>query len=140
MAENLREVIQRLKAQNSPQSQKTAVKPVEKVAPAPDPIPVEDDEEEFMDEETEQTVQETPKTEEKAVENKVNSKNTENTQNTEDQQKLMQQRAIIQQIEAFQNNGVFRLELLDQLDEIKRALMIIAKVLVDLTPDDKQKT
>jgi len=132
MAENLKEVIARLKAQNSPKSQQ-AVKPVEKVVP--DPIPVEDDE---FDEETEQIVQETPKTEEKAVESKVNPKNTENTQNTEDQQKIEHQRAIIQQIEAFQNNGVFRMELLGQLDEMKRALMIIAKVLVDLT-DDKQK-
>lgn len=90
-----------------------------KVAEVPAPIPVEDED---FDEE----FQEDPTTEEKTVEKSVNSKNIKSS---EDQANTT---SIIQQIDALQNNGVFRLELLSQLNEIKQALVIIAGQLVDL--------
>ena len=121
MAENLKEIIARLKTQNSQVSK-----------PATKPTPVEED-----DEEEQETVTETPKAEEKAVESKVNPKNKESKQITEDQQK-----AIIQQIEALQNNGVYRIEMLGALDEIKKTLVVIAGTLVNISGviiDDKQQ-
>lgn len=93
--------------------------------PKSEPIPEEDDNN-FIEEE-QQVVQATPKAQEKEVEIKVNPKNTE------DQTNINQQKLIIQQIEALQNNGVFRLEVLGQLTEIKEALTIIAGSIVDLT-------
>ena len=120
MAENLRDVIARIKQQNS-QQQAPVTPQVEKpkVAEVPAPIPVEDED---FDEE----FQEDPTTEEKTVEKSVNSKNIKSS---EDQANTT---SIIQQIDALQNNGVFRLELLSQLNEIKQALVIIAGQLVDL--------
>ena len=131
MAENLKEIIARLKTQNSQISK-----------PATKPAPVEEKKEddgynEEDDEEEQETVTETPKAEEKAVESKVNPKNKESKQITEDQQK-----AIIQQIEALQNNGVYRIEMLGALDEIKKTLVVIAGTLVNISGvmiNDKQK-
>jgi len=117
MAENLKEVIARLKAQNSPQPQTTPqVKPV---VVEQTPIPVED-EEDFEEE-----LEEIPEMQEKSVESKTNS---QNFSNKEDQDSLVR----IEHIEALQNNGVYRINLLSQLDEIKRTLVVIAGVLVDL--------
>lgn len=127
----MREVIARLKAQNSQNS-----KPIEtpRNDPAPiNPDPVED--EEFIDEEQE-IMEETPKVQEKAIARPVNSKNSENKENTKNLE-INQHEALNQQIDALQNNGVFRLEMLAQLEEIKRALTIIAGVLVDLTDGKK---
>ena len=107
--------------------------------PATKPAPVEEDDgyNEEDEEEEQETVTETPKAEEKAVESKVNPKNKESKQITEDQQK-----AIIQQIEALQNNGVYRIEMLGALDEIKKTLVVIAGTLVNISGviiDDKQQ-
>jgi hypothetical protein len=44
---------------------------------------------------------------------------------------------ILMEIEMLQNNGRFRAELLSQLQEINRALVIIAGVLVDLSGNGK---
>lgn len=125
MVENLREVIARLKNQQSP-------KPIEtpKVVPVEvDPDPIED-EEDFINEEQE-AMEETPKVKEKEIARPINTKNSEGKENIKNSE-IEQHEALIQQIEALQNNGVFRLEMLAQLEEIKRALTVIAGVLVDL--------
>lgn len=133
MAETLREVIERVKAQHSQQqTQQTQPKAkVVEVAPAPVLQAIQDeDEEEIEDFEEEQVVQQPPKREEKAVERKIAPPNTTNTQ---DQANINHQRAIIEQVEALQNNGVFRLELLANLDLIGKALGLIAEQLGSIT-------
>jgi len=44
---------------------------------------------------------------------------------------------ILMEIEMLQNNGRFRAELLHQLQEINKALVVVAGVLVDLSGDKK---
>jgi len=103
-----------------------------KVVEVANPPIQDEDEEELEDEETEeeQVVPATPKREEKAVESKVNPSHPTNSQ---DQENINQQRALIQQVEALQNNGVYRLELLAQLDLIGKALGLIAEQLGSIT-------
>ena len=128
MAENLREVIARRLANS--QTSKTPTP-----APAPKEVPQEVkglDEEEFDDEgELDEEEVETPIKEEK-----VAPKVTGEVSDEEKQQALMQENA--QRIMMLQDNGIFRAELLHQLNEIKRALTILASIGIELTkPDEK---
>jgi len=128
MAENLREVIARRLANS--QTSKTPTP-----APAPKEVPQEVkglDEEEFDDEgELDEEEVETP-----IKEKKVAPKVTEEISDEEKQQALMQENA--QRIMMLQDNGIFRAELLHQLNEIKRALTILASIGIELTkPDEK---
>lgn len=99
-------------------------KPVPVEEEVPVPIPVEDEEELDEDE-----FEEDPKVEERPIAKTVNPTNKEDQK---DQSVTIDPKQIMEQIEALQNNGVYRMELLGQLDEIKRALVVIAGVLVDL--------
>lgn len=124
MAENIREVIARMKSnqQNSQVSQN-------KSAPAPKPIKVEevaeiqDEEDDYLDEDEEEVTPKSVKVEEKAVEK-------------QDLNAVAEQQIALE-IEMLQNNGRFRAELLHQLQEINKALVVIAGTLVDLTKNDK---
>jgi hypothetical protein len=118
----------RLQQENS---QQQASKPIE-VKPIVKPIPIEDDDYDIEDEiqETKEAIR-NPKIQEKPIEKKINPQNQEIEKEVVDSQK------IIMQIESLQNNGIFRLELLGQLEEIKRALTVIAGVLVDSFGDGK---
>lgn len=113
MAEGLKEVIAKLKAQqNSQQSPRQETKPVKKIeVPA---IPDEDSEE-FL-ENPEENEEETPKDQEK---------------NEQKSEKIDPEQQKAMEIELLQNNGRFRAELLYQLQEINKALVVIAGVLVD---------
>ena len=67
---------------------------------------------------------------------KVAPKVTEEVSDEEKQQAQMQENA--QRIMMLQDNGIFRAELLHQLNEIQRALTILASIGIELTkPDDK---
>ena len=136
MADNLREVIAKRLAnsQTSPTSTPTAPKvdaPVP-VAPAtvptaptqaPTPIVEDDDDEEFADEEglndDVAPVTETPVADEEKT------------------QQEMQDQA--QRVMMLQDNGIFRAELLSQLNEIRKALSILASIGIDLTKTYEQK-
>lgn len=105
MTESLKEVIAKLKQQQNSQ--------VSQVKPAPAPIKQEIpastvDEDEEMEEEVEETL-------------KASSPAP----------KLTAEEQIAMEIEMLQNNGRFRAELLNQLQEINKALIVIAGVLVD---------
>lgn len=128
MAESLREVIARIKQQNSPQeTPKPQQKPIE-VAP------VEEDEDldaELEDEAEEEIAEAKPY--EERIEEQVTPKNSENKENKANNEEMIKAQMIMQQVEALQNNGVFRMEVLGQLDDIKHALNTIAGCLVELT-------
>jgi len=97
--------------QNSQQS-----KPVE--VPVPKPVPVEipkfkEEEDDFMEEDdadTEEVEKEAPKS---------------------SKEEISKEQQIMMTIEMLQNNGRYRAELLNQLQEINKALVVIAEVLVD---------
>jgi hypothetical protein len=86
------------------------VEKVEKVVP----VPIED-EIEFEDTE-------------KADDVKVNQENTENKTDSENKEEIDPEKVqqILEQIELMQNNGRFRVELLFQLQQINKALVVIA--------------
>ena len=117
MAESLKEVIERLKQQHSQPSKKVE----EKAQEIPEPV---EDEEEIDATE----LQETPKVQEKPVEVKVNQENTKNTPSKED----IQQQQQLMEIELLQNDGRFRAELLFQLQEMNKAIIVIAGILADM--------
>jgi len=100
-----------------------------KSAPAPKPIKVEevaeiqDEEDDYLDEDEEEVTPKSVKVEEKAVEK-------------QDLNAVAEQQIALE-IEMLQNNGRFRAELLHQLQEINKALVVIAGTLVDLTKNDK---
>jgi len=99
-------VIAKLKQQKENSQQS---KPVEAVKPVKqDPVPTEEFEDE-ADEEDEET--ETPKADAK------------------------EQEQIAMEIELLQNNGRFRVELLHQLQEINKALVVVAGIMVDQKND-----
>jgi len=117
MAEKIREVIARMK-QNSQTSKPTP-------APAPKPAKVvkeeiKDAEDDYVDEEETLELDE-----EKPVENVADVEK-------QDADVPVDQR-IAMEIEMLQNNGRYRVELLHQLQEINKALVVIAGVLVDLS-------
>lgn len=120
MAEDLKQVIARIKAkqQSSPQSNKVAEKPV----PTPTPAPIEAEEEEFDEEETEEV--EMPKAQE--ISPVKPQKQVADTGKEEI-------RARQEEIMLLQDNGIFRVQMLNQLNEINKALVVIAGVLVDLS-------
>ena len=125
MADSLREVIARLKAQkdqNSPQS-----KPVEAVKPTPKPETEDMEEELGEDEEMPETEKKTP----------VMPSKPELEASTK--QELTREQQILMEIEMLQNDGRYRAELLHQMQEINRALVVIAGVLVDLAGNGKAK-
>lgn len=101
-------MIAKLKAQQNSQQSKPveAVKSV-KQETAPVEIPKEYDEEEEID------AQELPKDEKDPKDEKVQQ--------------------ILMEIEMLQNNGRFRAELLNQLNEINKALVVIAGALANLS-------
>ena len=111
MSESLKDVISRLKAQQFSQQ---SPKPVEAPKPArveEDIMPEATEEDEIMEEDEE----ETPKQEVK-----------KDPKQTEIEQQIMME------IEMLQNNGRFRAELLHQLQEINKALIVIAGGIVNL--------
>lgn len=99
-----------------------------KPAPAPKPAKVEvieDAEDDYLDEE-----EEMPEIEQKVVSKPVEKVEKQDLNAVAEQQ-------IAMEIGLLQNNGRFRAELLHQLQEINKALVVIAGTLVDLTKNDK---
>ena len=109
----MKDIIANLKAkQNSQVSEKAT----------PAPVLEQKEEEETEEEETEDEV---PK-ETKGSKPKL----------TKEEMQVQMQQAQAQQIMMLQDNGIFRGELLNQLREINQALVVVAKVLVELTGND----
>lgn len=54
-----------------------------------------------------------------------------------DKEQIIPENQIAMEIEMLQNDGRFRVELLHQLQEINRALVVIAGTMVDLSKNDK---
>jgi hypothetical protein len=125
MAESLKEVIAKLKAKQQNSSQqlnKVVESPVKAVIPAE--IEAEDDDFDDLDEEK-------PKTQEKPVvvpQQEISEAEKE---------QMSREQQILMEIEMLQNNGRYRAELLHQLQEINKALVVIAGVLVDLSNNGK---
>ena len=117
MAENIREVIARLKNNQQSNSQQSKPKPVPqetKVKEVPQETEgLNDAEDDYVDDEEE----EVPEIDQKPVENAEDQ--------TVDQQ-------IAMEIELLQNDGRYRVELLHQMQEINKSLLGIAEILVDL--------
>lgn len=114
----MKAVIERLKAQKLGISPKSS--PVQQVVEPPlNPL-----EQEFDDPDAD------AEDEEEVIEEKTIAKNTKNTSNTEDKQEPTQEQQIYAEIEMLQNNGRFRAEMLFQLQEINKALVVIAGALV----------
>jgi hypothetical protein len=131
MAENLKELAMRLaqnrNSQNTPQraSQQTNKEtPQEEEEYSEDE---EDNEEEEDNQEVEQVVEEKRPS--------VKPKRPEIKQEETDHVSQVQM-----EIELLQNNGRFRVELLHRLDEINRALTIVAGVLVQLAENGAEKS
>jgi len=98
------------------------------------PNPVE--EEQIEDDEDTNTSDEMPQEAEKpAVMPQAREIEASKGQGSEEMTKEQQ---ILMEIEMLQNNGRYRAELLHQLQEINRALVVIAGVLVDLTGTEKK--
>jgi hypothetical protein len=128
MADNLKEVIAKLKAQQTQNSQNINKAQVPKPAPVKVEIPketeelVEDDQflEDDEDEETIEDIKEEPK------------KDAIKPTGAVSKQDVDPDGQIEMEIALLQNNGRFRAELLNQLNELNRALVVIAGALVDL--------
>lgn len=134
MADNLREVIAKRLASSQKSPIPTALKTdaLVPVAPAivptaptqaPEPIVKDEDDEEFADEEGMDDDAPAPQETEGSDDEKA--------------QKEMQDQA--QRVMMLQDNGVFRAELLSQLNEIRKALSILASIGIDLTKTNEQK-
>jgi hypothetical protein len=101
---------------------KVVESPVKAVIPAE--IEAEDDDFDDLDEEK-------PKTQEKPVvvpQQEISEAEKE---------QMSREQQILMEIEMLQNNGRYRAELLHQLQEINKALVVIAGVLVDLSNNGK---
>ena len=120
MGESLREVIARIKAQNS-QPSKPVEKPAEKPTPASLGEEEEYDEDEMVDDEVKPIVKPS-----KSVPEASKPDTAEKPEMSAEEQMLVE-------IEMLQNNGRFRAELLHQLQEINNALVVVAGVLADLS-------
>lgn len=118
MAGDLKEVIERLKAQKLGVSQKS--KPIEKQKVELNPL----------EQEYEDTDVEDDETEEKPVEEKIIAENKADSKNTENKSEITPEQQVQVEIEMLQNSGRFRAELLFQLQEINKALVVIAGALV----------
>jgi len=122
MGESLKDVINKLKAKQQNPQQKPVESPVKAVIPAE--IEAEDDDFDDLDEEK-------PKTQEKPVvvpQQEISEAEKE---------QMSREQQILMEIEMLQNNGRYRAELLHQLQEINKALVVIAGVLVDLSNNGK---
>lgn len=104
MAENLKEVLARLKNTNSQNSNKEEVKEVK-------PVQTEEemDLEEDLDEEEEESEEET-----KDVPSLVNKEPLTSPKTVLENEQLEKAKRVMENIEALNNNGVFRLELLTE--------------------------
>lgn len=124
MSENLKQMIAKIKEQNSQASDpKVPAKPVKKAVPQE----TEEYDEEDLDEDEEMPEQE----QKPAV--KPQKQATEPIK-----EEMSAEDKIAMEIEMLQNNGRFRAELLHQLQGINRALTVIAGVLVDLDGNGKE--
>lgn len=108
-------MIAKLKAQQNSQQSKQNV---EAVKPVKTEIPLPDEDDDMMDEEEIETKAENPK------KDQVNQEKENVNQ-------------ILMEIEMLQNDGRYRAELLHQMQEINKALIVIAGVLVDLSGNGK---
>jgi CHASE3 domain sensor protein len=119
--------------------------PVEEFKPAkhkePVPVQVEDDEfEEDIEEDIEEVIEapvqiQQPRVQVQQPVQPVQREVPQETKGLDDDARQQ----ILMEIEMLQNNGRYRAELLHQLQELNKALIVIAGVLVDLTGDGKQK-
>lgn len=116
MAERLKEVIERIKA-NQLNSLNAQQKQVDK--PISPPKLDEDMDDEFTDD------------------GEVLEEKDEKPQPVKEQHQEKQVDSISRDIEMLQNNGRFRIELLHQLNEINKALVVIAGTMADLTGNGK---
>ena len=129
MSETIKDVIARLKAkqgiaqQSAPQDANVVARPVGRPPRVEVPAKEEefDEEEDGLDED-----EEIPKAQEKPAVKPSNEVAEAVPQITEAQ---MEQ--ILREIEMLQNNGRYRAEMLHQLNEINKALVVIAGVLVE---------
>jgi hypothetical protein len=153
MAESLKEVIEKLKQQKNSQASEVPVPlqaPVRKeiphrvsnVAPVSLPPVEEYSEEEFEDNDgNDEDVSDEESVPVPLARKKVERK-TEQLQTTEQTPAPIQEGELTEQqkeqieleIELLQNDGRYREELLHQLSEMNKALVIIASVLVDIKP------
>jgi len=102
--------------------------------PKPDPTPekvevpeeIKDAKDDYLDEEDE------------VEEDKVEEVKVEEVKEVEEKpvEKVDAEQQIMMEIELLQNNGRYRVELLHQLQEINKALIVVAGVLVDLAGKD----
>ena len=127
MAENLRDVIARMKA--DPKSVQQDPKP------APAQVPQETEVKEVPEQQKEEKVEEMPEKKE-IVAPKPSNEVTEASDKTDQQD---QQQNVARELMMLQDNGIYRQQLLHQLQEIKKALIVIAQVLVDLSGDGTEK-
>jgi len=124
MAEDLRQVIARIKSRQQ-SSQQSAVKVEKPVVNAP--IPVQAEAEEEYIEEDEKVEDEIPK---QADISPVKPQKQATEQVSSASQEMLSRQ---QELMLLQDNGIFRVQLLHQLQEINKALVVIAGVLVDLS-------
>jgi len=122
----------------------SANKEVQKVQEVPKVSGIQsDEEEEFLDEDEEANAKETPNETPKIVEKTVVMPPKEVTEakkessQVENAEELSKEQQIAYEIEVLQNNGRYRVELLHQLQEINRALTVIAGVLVEKAGNGK---
>lgn len=127
MAESLREVIARLKANQNIQESKETPKP-ERAERTMQPERAERDD--SFDENID-TEEEIEKPEIQKPAEKTKQEMQEIPQINYEGQKQIE--LMLKEIEALQNDGRFRIELLHLLSEINKALVVIAGVLVDIT-------
>lgn len=121
MAENLRDVIAKIKA-----SQQISQQP--KAAPALPPLPPMEEIEEVIKEElhiSEPKVQQ------------VQKPVVVQQERPQEQPTLAQVEEIVKEIEMLQNNGRFRAEMLQQLNGIRESLNAIAEILVYFAKNEK---
>jgi len=130
MSETIKDVIARLKAkqgiaqQSAPQDANVVARPVGRPPRVEVPAKEEefDEEEDGLDEDEEQILK-TPAKPYVAPSNEVAEAVPQITEAQKEQ--------ILMEIEMLQNNGRYRAEMLHQLNEINKALVVIAGVLVE---------
>jgi len=92
------------------------------------------EDEEFADEEGLNDEEDAPKVESDTKPQKVAPEQAKEVSDEEKKQAELQEQVML-----LQNNGIFRAELLHQLNEIKRALTILASIGIELTKEDDSK-
>lgn len=120
----MKQVIEKLKSQQKQNSQQS--NPIQKPAKRVEVAPIE---EEFEDEDEEEDEEDL---EEVAPKPQIKKKPAEISQETgQDEEKIDERDKILMEIEMLQNNGRYRVELLHQLQEMNKALVVIAGILVE---------